>query len=397
MSEIYKITNKINGKIYVGQTKNSVKERKLSHLQSVNTDSKYPLHCAIRKYGIENFVFETIEECNISQLNEKESYWIKELNTLCQNGYNIRSGGRGKQPEDLKLKIRESLKGRRKPVLQFNPKTGEIINEFVSLNETARQLGLTIRNLGKCARNYKIHTDNGFGFIYKAEYEKLKDDSELIINGYRKIGRRGKAVFGIDKKGNKIEFEFMDNAAKYIGCKYESIIYHIKNGIRYKGYIWHYKKDENSDGYKIKMLDALENEEPSIMQFNPKTGKIINEFDDRIDAAKKLGIKCYTLYLCAKNYMDKTTHGFGFIYKSDYEKLIDKSKLIIEGFGQFGNRGKAIYGIDDNGNKIEFGFIADAAKFLNYTHGAIINSIKRGKSCKGYNWYYKKNEVKNGR
>ena len=397
MPEIYKIVNQVNGKIYVGQTKSNKETRLYSHLKQTRDGSKLPIYCAIRKYGKENFLIETIEYCEESQLNEKEEYWIKELNTLCHDGYNIRSGGRGKQPEDLKLRIRESLKSRRKPVIQFNPETGEIINEFVSLNETGRQLGIAVPNLEKCTKNYTKKTNDGFGFIYKKDYEKLIDKSELIMDGYRKIGRRGKAVFGIDKKGNKIEFDFMDNAAKHIGCQYATIIDHIKNGIRYKGYIWNYKKDENSDECKIKMHEALENEEPPILQFNPKTGKIINEFDDRIDAGKKLGIRCGLIHLCTKDYINKTTHGFGFIYKDDYEKLIDKSKLIMEGFGQFGNRGKGVYGIDSNGNKIEFNFVQDAAKFLNYTHTAIINSIKRGKSCKGYNWHYKENEVNNGR
>lgn len=248
MPEIYKIINKINGKIYVGQTKNSIKERKVSHLQSVHSESKYPLHCAIRKYGIENFMFETIEMCSETELNEKESYWIRELNTLCQNGYNIRSGGRGKQPEDLKLRIRESLKGRRKPVLQFNPETGEIINEFVSLCEAGRQLGIAKSNMGKCVKNYTKKTCNGFGFIYKNEYELLHDVSKLIINGYRQIGKRGTPVYGINDSGNKIEFSFLDEAAKYVGCSYTTIIGSIKDGFNCKGYKWYYKKNEVTNG-----------------------------------------------------------------------------------------------------------------------------------------------------
>ncbi len=243
MPEIYKITNKINGKTYVGQTKNSLEKRKTYHLQSVNSNSKYPIHCAIRKYGKENFLFETIELCDELELNKKEISWIKELNSLCQTGYNIRNGGRGKQPEDLKLRIRESLKHKRKPTLQFNPKTGEIINEFVSLSEAGRQLGIAKENLGSCVKDYTKKTNGGFGFIYKIDYENLKDKSQLIIKGYRPIGKRGKSVYGINDVGDRIEFNFLDEAAKFVNTKYNNIIGSIKNGHKCKNYKWYYKNE----------------------------------------------------------------------------------------------------------------------------------------------------------
>lgn len=243
MAEIYKIINTINGKTYVGQTTNSLEKRKSSHLQSVNTNSKYPIHCAIRKYGIENFIFESIEYCTESKLNEKESHWIKKLNTLCQNGYNIRSGGRGKQPEDLKLRIRESLKHRRKVVLQFNPKSGNIINEFVSLCEAGRQLGIAKENLSQCTKDYTQRTNKGFGFIYKSDYINLKDKSELIIKNWKPIGKRGKAVYGINDSGDKINFDFIVDAAKFVNGRHSDIIGSIKNGWKCKNYKWYYNKE----------------------------------------------------------------------------------------------------------------------------------------------------------
>lgn len=248
MPEIYKITNKINDKTYVGQTKNSLEKRKPYHLQSVNHNSKYPIHCAIRKYGIENFLFETIELCDESELNKKEIFWIKELNSLCQNGYNIRNGGRGKQPEDLKLRIRESLKHRRNPTLQFNPKTGKIINEFVSLCEASRQLGIARENLSSCTKNYTKRTNKGFGFIYKEDYKNLKDKSQLIIKNWKPIGKRGRAVYGINDNGDKINFDFIVDAAKFINGKHSDIIGSIKNGHKCKNYKWYYKENEVSYG-----------------------------------------------------------------------------------------------------------------------------------------------------
>jgi group I intron endonuclease len=65
---IYKITNSINGKVYIGLSTNI--EKRWNKHRSVMTNPKernykYPLYCAMRKYGIENFTFEVLEECKI--------------------------------------------------------------------------------------------------------------------------------------------------------------------------------------------------------------------------------------------------------------------------------------------------------------------------------------------
>lgn len=55
---IYKITNKINGKVYIGQTTDSLSRRKSGHIQAATSGSKSKLYSAMRKYGVENFEFE---------------------------------------------------------------------------------------------------------------------------------------------------------------------------------------------------------------------------------------------------------------------------------------------------------------------------------------------------
>lgn len=87
--DIYKITNNINGKIYIGQAKNS-KNRFYSHCKASSKNCLIDL--AIQKYGKENFTLEVIES-QISNYNEQEKYWIKILNTKVPNGYNITDGG----------------------------------------------------------------------------------------------------------------------------------------------------------------------------------------------------------------------------------------------------------------------------------------------------------------
>lgn len=85
---IYKITNKINGKIYVGKD---------LHNNQNYYGSGILIQNAIKKYGIENFEKSILENCtDKNHLNQQEKYWIKYLNTQDRNiGYNIHGGGDG--------------------------------------------------------------------------------------------------------------------------------------------------------------------------------------------------------------------------------------------------------------------------------------------------------------
>lgn len=88
---IYKITNTLNNKIYVGQTKYPIEKRFLQHSKSLT-----PLGRAIQQCGIENFTIEVIERCATQeQLNEREIFWINALNSKQPYGYNITVGGGG--------------------------------------------------------------------------------------------------------------------------------------------------------------------------------------------------------------------------------------------------------------------------------------------------------------
>ena len=89
MIGIYKITNKINNKIYIGQSIN-IEERWKKHIYS---PSNSLVHQAIAKYGVQSFTFEVLEECASEQLNEHEVYWIAHYNSVIPFGYNKTEGG----------------------------------------------------------------------------------------------------------------------------------------------------------------------------------------------------------------------------------------------------------------------------------------------------------------
>lgn len=90
---IYKITNLINGKIYVGQSKDPVRRWKEHKWDAFNSNCKEnsAIHEAFLKYGLENFEFTIIGW--FENYNEMEKYYIKELDTLSPNGYNLTEGG----------------------------------------------------------------------------------------------------------------------------------------------------------------------------------------------------------------------------------------------------------------------------------------------------------------
>ena len=88
---IYKITNTVNNKSYIGQTRQSIQFRWNQHISK--KDNTY-FHNAIQKYGKDNFIIETLEECDVEVLNEREIYYIAKYDTF-KNGYNLTIGGDG--------------------------------------------------------------------------------------------------------------------------------------------------------------------------------------------------------------------------------------------------------------------------------------------------------------
>lgn len=110
---IYKITNDINNKIYIGKTLSPIEKRFKEHCSDAFKDrcEKRPLYDAIKKYGIEHFKIELVEEVNLNEISEKEIYWINFYDTY-KNGYNATKGGDGKQLYDYQAIVNGFLSGK---------------------------------------------------------------------------------------------------------------------------------------------------------------------------------------------------------------------------------------------------------------------------------------------
>lgn len=226
---IYKYTNKINGKIYIGQS-SDITARKSSHRnQSLygGKDMNCPFHLAINKYGIDNFDFEIIEECDKSLLNEREQYWIEYYDSY-NNGYNATTGGDHCEKET----------GR--PLLLYDY-DGNFIKEIHNIAATARELGVSYGTVYGVLEGDRKST-KGFQIKYKES-----DDFPKKIEPYNSRQGGSYIVLQLDKDDNILnEYKSVNEAARQTGCDCSTISKVCRGKLKtHGGFKWKYKEVDN--------------------------------------------------------------------------------------------------------------------------------------------------------
>ncbi|MFS0905698.1 GIY-YIG nuclease family protein [Priestia aryabhattai] len=260
---IYKITNLVNGKVYIGQSTRNLISRKREHFSDARVGSKLPIHNAIRKYGEASFIFEVIDEAfNEDELNNKEIHWIKDYNSYVHwnesNGYNCSLGGD-------KAGVGEShpmygKHGAENPnsisVVQLST-DGEVIRIHPSATVGAEYVNGSNGNITSCCRGKITHVYNSI-WIYESEYndEYVKER----VSDYDKKSNRN-AVIQLTKDGDFIaEHLTAKVGAEAIGGHGTSITACCKCKPKYKtykGFIWMYKVDyENTAIREERILRA---------------------------------------------------------------------------------------------------------------------------------------------
>lgn len=142
---IYKITNKINGKTYIGMTSFNMEKRWKEHIWESSSSKSHcyntKFHKALRKYGFDKFEKEIIDESNdLNSLKKKEIYWIDKLNTY-KEGYNSTLGGdgfSGKQKESHISKRYRSIF-----CIELNKK-------YRSLKHAEKETGVSKSSISEC-------------------------------------------------------------------------------------------------------------------------------------------------------------------------------------------------------------------------------------------------------
>jgi group I intron endonuclease len=93
---VYKITNKTNGKAYIGQTQQTFTLRRYNHIQRARDGVNRPLYNAMRRDGVKNFSWEILYECSDKkEMDKKERYYIRKFHSVIPGGYNLTAGGEG--------------------------------------------------------------------------------------------------------------------------------------------------------------------------------------------------------------------------------------------------------------------------------------------------------------
>lgn len=241
MTGIYKITNKINGHMYIGQSI-SIEHRWLEHLsdstvseeiwEKNNRKQQSHLHRAIRKYGKDNFIFEIIEECSIEELDSKEIYWIAYYNTfLDPQHYNMTAGGDGQRGRTGELS----------PGHKLTQEEANFIKEKLKLRWTQEEIQQYLPNVNKSTISqinygkswfdpneaYPISINNGHrqwsdeeAMSIKLEYSKGASVKDLAIKYSASVPTiqkliSGKSYTNLPVLSREVEWKYINSNRKF--------------------------------------------------------------------------------------------------------------------------------------------------------------------------------------
>jgi hypothetical protein len=252
---IYKITSPSN-KIYIGQSLNI--ERRFKHYSNLNGIKKQPkIYYSIKKHGLENHVFEIVEECNIDELNDREEYWIKFYQShivglnICEGGKSFGKFNKGrKRSEDTKNKISNTKKlnpriftpelimqsrqnaTTSKKIFQYDLQ-GNLVNEYPSINEAARQNGIRNDGISNCIRGKQKTA------YYYQWFTELQDKVDPVIPQSKPEGWVGNRNLKADENLEEILHLYsIGYTVTYIARKFEihrdAIKKRINDNIKHK-------------------------------------------------------------------------------------------------------------------------------------------------------------------
>ena len=195
---IYIIRNTVNNKVYIGQTRTSIKQRWSEHIRHAKYGN-YPINRAIKKYGIDKFYIEILEICSVDKLDEREIFYIdlyKSYNKA--TGYNVSIGGKTPKFKRKELNISELI--------------DLYVNKEFTLEEIAKIYGVTryIITTKLVEAGIKIRDRH----VSSTKFTKLKkeDLEEALKQGSLRKGA----------KYLNIPYPTFRKACRYYGIEYNS-------------------------------------------------------------------------------------------------------------------------------------------------------------------------------
>lgn len=208
---IYKITNQVNGKVYIGQTRQSVESRWNQHKCKARkrSDGNNHFHNAILKYGEDKFTVEVLEECEFSELDSREIFYIAQYDSF-KNGYNTTYGGGGNRVLDVYNKY-EEIKDLYLSGFSSNWIATKFEVDKTTIVKILKSLGVKLRDRSFKINNYELQAlieDYKNGFSLKT-LAKRYDVCPVTIK--RKLIEKG-----VDIRDNYRILESEENQQKLV-------------------------------------------------------------------------------------------------------------------------------------------------------------------------------------
>lgn len=322
------ITNKINGKKYIGQA-HDIGWRWSHHKCDLNNNQHHNKHLqsAWNLYGSANFDFSVVEETEEFELDAREMYWIEYYNSY-YDGYNNDFGGQGcvgyKHTEDEINRMRRIQNP--KIVMQFDLNYNFIKEWIGGASHVDKELGYTKECItSRC--NHTIKKMSAYKdsyWVYKDEYinPQFSWDAYMkniqIINTDKTV--EGKTVRKINQYSLTREYIKTWNSLADIRKEFgntssiSAILYHRKGKKTAYGYIWTFDDYDFSDGY-FDTLDkyynkAIEERKRVVAKINPESFEIIKTYSSITDAANDNNINISNICVAAKGYPNHKSSNF---------------------------------------------------------------------------------------
>lgn len=429
MGYIYKITNKVNKKIYIGKTTQTIQARWKQHVNRALNDLTRTEHFmnAIRKWGKDNFIIEEIEQCKDESLDERERFWIAYYDSYYGWGYNSTEGGDGTVLYDHDLirelwekglsvsEISEHIRCHRKTtssvlhasgitdeeiktrgnkmsgeknkraVQQYNSK-GNFIAEYSCAQEAATLNELDTSNLrAACRGRYYAY---GYYWIYKDNPTDIKNLIEEYKNS--RFNDRKRSVDQYKEDGTYCRtWKTMSQAADYYNCTVSNIYrscHHYYEGAC--GYLWTYTDlEEDMDKRCEDYRNRTDPRGIPVKQYDLQ-GNFIRQYNSCAEAARILGVDRSAIHKGVTNHY--TSYNYIWIMPGEENRI---PEIIHRHETKHDTKKKIVYQYSLAGDYLNsYPSAADAclAMGLDRKKGANLSRNCQGyqQSFNGYKWSY---------